>query len=237
MRLDKYLSNAGIASRSEIKKYLKTHQVTVNDVLVKQGKTQIKETKDIIKIDNQIIQYKPYYYFLLNKPKGYVSANEDDRYPTIMDFFKDLNIKGLSHVGRLDLDTTGAILITNHGKLAHFLISPKTNIKKIYNVTLDKPFSATLFDAFKKGIKLENGEICKPAKLVITSKNTVNIELTEGKYHQVKRMFRALGYEVTNLNREEFAGLNVKNCKFGEYYELNDSEINYLLLLANLSSK
>ncbi|MCQ2796058.1 MAG: rRNA pseudouridine synthase [Bacilli bacterium] len=228
MRLDRYLSNAGLASRSEIKHFFKDKRVLVNDQLVRQGKTQIDPNKDIIKVDNEVIKYKPFYYFVLNKPKGYVSANEDDKYPTIMEFFSDLNIKGLTHVGRLDKDTTGVLLITNDGKLGHFLISPKSNVKKIYSLTVDKDLDDSLVKSFKEGIILENKERCRPAKLTIINKRKAMLELTEGKYHQVKRMMRSVGYEVIDLNRDLFAFLTIKNLKPGEYYELNEEEINKL---------
>ncbi len=228
MRLDKYLSNAGIASRSEIKKVLKDKRVLVNEQIIIHGKTQINPDEDIIKLDNKIIKYKPYYYFVLNKPKGYVTANEDDRFPTVMDFFKELNIKDLSHVGRLDKDTTGVLLITNDGKLGHFLISPKSNVKKIYSLTVDKDLDDSIVNQFKDGIILENKEKCKPARLTTIDKRNAKLELTEGKYHQVKRMMRSVGYEVISLNRDLFAFLTVKNVKQGEYYELDDSEINEL---------
>lgn len=228
MRIDKYLSNAGLASRSEIKRFFKDKRVLVNEQLVRQGKTQIDPNKDIIKVDNEIVKYKPYYYFVLNKPKGFVSANEDDKYPTVMGFFASLNIKGLTHVGRLDKDTTGVLLITNDGKLGHFLISPKSNVKKIYSLTVDKDLDESIVKRFKEGIILENKEKCKPANLTIISKRKATLELTEGKYHQVKRMMRSVGYEVMSLNRDLFAFLTIKNLKPGEYYELNEEEINKL---------
>ena len=228
MRLDKFLSNAGLASRSEIKHFFKDKRVLVNDQLVRQGKTQIDPSKDIIKVDNEVIKYKPFYYFVLNKPKGYVSANEDDKYPTVMEFFTDLNIKGLTHVGRLDKDTTGVLLITNDGKLGHFLISPKSNVKKIYSLTVDRDLDESLIKQFKEGITLENKEKCKPAKLTLINKRKAILELTEGKYHQVKRMMRSVGYEVTSLNRDLFAFLTVKDLKPGEYYELTENEVNEL---------
>lgn len=228
MRIDKYLSNAGLASRSEIKRFFKDKRVSVNEQLIRQGKTQIDPNKDIVKVDNEIIKYKPYYYFVLNKPKGFVSANEDDKYPTVMDFFAPLNIKGLTHVGRLDKDTTGVLLITNDGKLGHFLISPKSNVKKIYSLTVDKDLDNSIIQQFKDGIILENKEKCRPAKLTLISKRKATLELTEGKYHQVKRMMRSVGYEVISLNRDLFAFLTIKNLKLGEYYELNEEEINKL---------
>ena len=228
MRLDKYLSNAGIASRSIIKSFLKDKRVTVNNVLILHGKVQINPDSDIIKVDDKIIAYKPFRYFVLNKPQGYVSANEDNRYPTVMSFFTDIKIKGLAHVGRLDLDTTGVLLITNDGKLAHHLIAPKANVNKIYEVTVDKDLNNNLIESFALGITLENGEICKPAKLEIISNRQARLYLTEGKYHQVKRMMRQSGYNVIKLHRSAFAFLTTKNLKPGEYYELNDEEIQKL---------
>jgi len=228
MRVDKFLSNAGVATRSQLKKYLKDKRVSVNNVLITHGKTQIDPSKDIIKVDDKVIEYKQFYYFVLNKPKGYVSANEDDKYPTVMDFFSNLKIKGLSHVGRLDLDTTGVLLITNDGKLGHFLISPKSNVKKIYNVTVDKPLTKDLINKFKEGLVLNNKEECKPSKLEIIDDTHARLTLSEGKYHQVKRMMHSVGYEVIELNRELFAFLTVKKLKRGEYYELSPDEVEQL---------
>ena len=145
-----------------------------------------------------------------------------------MDFFSSLNIKGLTHVGRLDKDTTGVLLITNDGKLGHFLISPKSNVKKIYSLTVDHDLNNSLVKQFKDGITLENKEKCKPATLTIINKKKATLELTEGKYHQVKRMMRSVGYEVTSLNRDLFACLTTKHLKPGEYYELSEEEINKL---------
>lgn len=234
MRIDKFLSNAGVATRSEIKRYFKDNRITINDVLIKQAKTQIDPNKDVVKVDDKIIEYKAFYYFVLNKPKGCVSANEDDLYPTVMDYFKDLRIKGLSHVGRLDLDTTGVLLITNDGKLGHYLIAPKFNVKKIYNIVVDKDLDESIINKFQNGLTLENGDKCKPAEIKIVDNRHAKIYLTEGKYHQVKRMMRSVGYEVIELHRELFAFLTTKNAKPGEYYELSESEINDLKKLVNL---
>lgn len=225
MRLDKLLAEAGFGTRSEVKHILKDKRVSVNDSVVTQGKFQIDAVKDIVELDNKIIRYKPYRYFLLNKPAGYVSANTDDRYPTVLSFFDDLHIKGLTHVGRLDKDTTGVLLITNDGKLAHFLISPKSNVKKIYLLTVDKDLDPNIVKKFKDGIVLENKEKCRPVTLTIINKREARLELTEGKYHQVKRMMRAVNYEVIKLHREMFANITLGKLKPGEYIELNDDEI------------
>jgi len=228
MRLDKFLSDAGLGTRSEVKHIIRKGRVEVNDDLVIKVDKQINCDIDVIKVDKQIINYKAFHYFVLNKPKGYVSANTDDSYPTVLDLFSSLHLKNLSHVGRLDLDTTGVLLITNDGKLGHFLISPKSNVEKIYELTVDKDLESSLIDLFSKGIKLENGDECKPAKLTIIDNRHAELKLTEGKYHQVKRMMRSVGYEVVELNRKQFAFLTVKNTKQGEYYELNENEINEL---------
>ncbi|MCQ2752677.1 MAG: rRNA pseudouridine synthase [Bacilli bacterium] len=228
MRIDKYLSNIGLASRSETKRILKDHRVQVNDVVITEAKHQINPYVDVVKVDGKTMKYKDFYYFVINKPQGYVSANTDERYPTVLSFFEDLNIKGLTHVGRLDKDTTGVLLITNNGKLAHFLISPKSNVKKVYSLTVDKDLDASLVEAFKQGVKLENNEVCRPAKLIIKNAREATLELTEGKYHQVKRMMRAFHYEVIALHRDEFANLTIQNCQPGEYYELKEEQIKML---------
>lgn len=229
MRIDKYLSNAGVGSRNDVHIFLKQKRVKINGLLALKAATQIDPRKDVVTFDDNVIDYKEYRYFIFNKPKGYVSANVDDKYPTIMEFFNHLKIKGLTHVGRLDLNTTGAILICNDGGLGHYLISPKSNTEKLYKVTIDNEFNEDDITRCLEGITLENGEKTRPSKLTIIDKNIAHLILHEGKYHEVKRMMRALNHEVIELHRLRFAFLTVNDLKVGEYRELNQDEINKLL--------
>lgn len=233
MRIDKFLSNAGVGSRNDVHTLLKQKRIKINDSLVIKAAVHIDPRKDIVTLDDKVIDYKEFRYFIFNKPKGYVSANVDDKYPTIMEFFNDLNIKGLTHVGRLDLNTTGAILICNDGRLGHFLISPKSNVEKLYEVTIDNEFNKEDIDRCKEGIVLENGEKTRPSSLTIIDKNKGHLILHEGKYHEVKRMMRELKHEVVELHRIRFAFLTVDDLMCGEYRELNNDEINKLLEYKN----
>ncbi len=228
MRLDKFLANSSLGTRNEVKAYIKKGLVKVNDLLTKNTSLNINPNCDVVMFNDEIITFKQYRYFVFNKPKGYVSANTDSLYPTILEFFSHLKIKGLTHVGRLDKDTTGLIIITNHGVLAHRLISPKHHVDKVYEVTLDKEITHDLVKLFKEGVVIDDGYKTMPADTVITGKNTLDLTLREGKYHQVKRMCRAFGYEVINLHRRSFSFLTLKDLNIGEYYELDDTEIERL---------
>ena len=234
MRIDKFLSNAGIGSRNDVHILIKQKCIRVNGNLILKAGHQIDPHKDIVTCNDVEVNFKQYRYFIFNKPKGYVSANVDDKYPTIMDFFSHLKIKGLTHVGRLDLNTTGAILICNDGKLGHHLIAPKSEIEKIYEVTIDNTFNESDIDKCLEGIVLENDEKTRPAKLEIISSNLAHLTLHEGKYHEVKRMMSKLGHEVIELHRLQFSFLRVDDLKIGEFRELNQEEIDKLLSLCRL---
>lgn len=223
MRLDKFLSNNGFGSRKDVKILIKKQNVYVNNVLIKQADFSFDPTKDIVKINDKEIEYKEFYYFLLNKPKGYISATEDYKQNTVLDLLPEFSHLDLFPVGRLDKDTTGTLLITNDGQLAHALLSPKKHVDKVYIATLDKDIPPSIIKDFENGIILDN-ELTLPAKLEILEKNIAKVTLHQGKYHQVKRMFSHFGLEVIELHREKFAFLNVDNLPLGEYRELTLEE-------------
>ena len=228
MRLDKFLSNNGFGSRKDVKLLIKKQNVYINDTLIKQADYSFEPTKDIVKVNDQIVKYKEFYYFLLNKPKGYISATEDYKQNTVLDLLPEYSLLDLFPVGRLDKDTTGTLLITNDGQLAHALLSPKKHVDKVYIATLDKDIPSSIINDFEKGIILDN-ELTLPAKLEILEHNVAKVTLHQGKYHQVKRMFSHFGLEVIELHREKFAFLTVDNIPLGTYRELTLEEEQQIL--------
>lgn len=223
MRLDKYLANSGVGSRSIVKRLIKDKRVKVNGEIIRSDSFNVDETKDIVLFDDLEVKYKEFYYILLNKPQGYVSAVIDNVYPVVIDLVEEYKFAKLSPVGRLDVDTTGALLLTNDGELAHKLISPKYRVDKEYKVEVDKKLDPSLVEKFKNGILLDE-ELTLPSSLTILSDTCASLILHQGKFHQVKRMFKAFGYNVISLERTRFAFLDVKDITLGEYRELTSSE-------------
>ena len=200
----------------------------MNDKIVTKSDLNINPLTDSIKYDNELIEYKEFHYFLLNKPKGYLSATEDNKQNTVLDLLPEYSYLNLFPVGRLDKDTTGTLLITDDGQLAHSLLSPKKHVDKIYIATLDKDIPPSIIKSFEEGIILDN-ELTLPAKLEIISSNVGKVTLHQGKYHQVKRMFSSFGLEVIELDRIQFSFLNVNDLPLGKYRELTKEEIEELL--------
>ena len=227
MRLDKFLSTCGYGTRSQVKNLIKDKRITINNVLVTKANHILNESKDIVCIDGSEIHYQEFYYFLLHKPKGYLSATEDSRQKTILDFFYEYDYLDLFPVGRLDKDTTGAIMITNDGTLAHQLISPSYHVDKVYIATLDKDVDPSIKDEFENGIMLDH-ELTLPCKFEVIDKNVCKVTLHQGKYHQVKRMFEHFSYKVVELHREKFAFLTLDNIEVGHFRELTDTEVETL---------
>lgn len=227
MRLDKYLANSGVGSRSEVKAFIKSKLVKVNGEITKSESMNVEPGKDIVLFRDLEVIYKEFYYFLLNKPTGYVSAVIDNVYPPVTDLLPEYSFVNLFPVGRLDVDTTGVLLLTNDGDLAHKLIAPKYTVDKKYAVKVDDILKNSLIEAFKNGIELD-GEKTLPGELVIMDEHNCELTIHQGKFHQVKRMFKQFGYNVTKLDRKEFAFLNHENIKLGEYRELTTSEVNDL---------
>lgn len=227
MRLDKFLANSGIGTRSEVKRFIKDKRVKVNGEVVRSDSFNVNEAQDIVLFDDFQVKYKEFYYILLNKPQGYVSAVIDNVYPPVTDLMPEYAFAKLFPVGRLDVDTTGALLLTNDGDLAHKLISPKYHVDKVYTVEVDKKLDPRLTKAFKNGIELD-GEMTLPADLVIINDKKAELTLHQGKFHQVKRMFKKFDYEVLTLERIAFAFLTTEGLGLGEYRELTSEEENKL---------
>ncbi len=230
MRLDKMLANSGIGSRKEVKKLLKSGGVTVNGKMIKDAKLQVDPEKDLIHLFDEPVEYREFIYLMMNKPGGVVSATEDKRDETVVDLLDEAHKHFEPHpVGRLDKDTEGFLLLTNDGQLSHQLLSPKHHVPKTYFARIKGQVTEKDTEAFKNGVELEDGYKTKPGDLVILeSGETSDIELTitEGKFHQVKRMFQAVDKEVIYLKRLSMGPLVLdEELELGEYRELTEEEI------------
>ena len=233
MRLDKYISNITVYSRAETKKIIKKG-VLVNDVLVKQPDYQVDEENDEVIVDGKALIYQKYVYIMMNKPGNIISSTEDKKEITVIDILseKDCLFKPFP-VGRLDKDTEGLMLLTNDGDLAHKLISPKKDVIKKYYVEVDGKLKDEHIETIKDGVVLEDGYKTKCAILEILDiseyKSSAYISITEGKFHQVKRMMKALGTTVTYLKRLSIGTLILdENLKLGEYRYLTEEELKNL---------
>lgn len=231
MRLDKYLAEMGVGTRQEVKKQIRQGKAAVNGTVVKAADTKIDETSDEVTICGRNISYVSYEYYMLNKPAGVVSATEDRRDTTVIDLIKEKKRKDLFPVGRLDKDTEGLLLITNDGDLAHRLLAPKKHVDKVYYAKIDGMVTEEDVKRFAEGIDIgaEEEEMTRPAKLDImrsAEESEIRLTIHEGKFHQVKRMFLAVGKEVTYLKRERMGTLCLdENLKPGEYRLLTEEEI------------
>ena len=233
MRLDKFISTTTTLSRAEAKKVIKKG-ILINDKLIKTPDYKIDEFKDQVIVNGNRLVYQKYVYIMMNKPKDTVSATEDAIERTVVDILRDEDrIYKVFPVGRLDKDTEGLMLLTNDGELAHKLISPKKDVEKKYYVEVSGELKDEHLEIVKEGVTLEDGYRCKPARLEIldTSEGNskANIFITEGKFHQVKRMMKSLGTTVTYLKRLSIGSLKLdENLKLGEYRYLTDDELNKL---------
>lgn len=232
MRLDKFLTELGVGSRSEVKKLLKAGQVTVNGEKVGKPEQKIDENKDVVCYQGKILTYQQFEYYMFHKPAGCVTAVTDAMHKTVMDYMKDLARKDLVPVGRLDIDTEGLLLITNDGQLSHELLSPTKHVPKTYYAKIDGIVTDEDVNLFEKGVDIGEKKLTKPAKLTILVSDTCSeIELTisEGKFHQVKRMFEAVGKKVVYLKRISMGNLSLDaNLSAGEYRPLTEAEIERL---------
>ncbi|WP_055227341.1 pseudouridine synthase [Clostridium baratii] len=230
-RLDKIISNLGYGSRKEIKAIARKGLIEVDGVIVKDSSMNVDPEKSVIKINGEEIFYREYIYLMMNKPDGVISATHDNRDETVIDLLEiDHQAFDPFPVGRLDKDTVGLLLLTNDGELNHRLISPKWKVDKVYYAKIDKKVTEKDIEAFKKGITLDDGYVCKEAKLEILNSSDegseINLTIQEGKFHQVKRMFEAVDKKVVYLKRIEFGGLSLdEELEEGEYRELTEEEL------------
>lgn len=233
VRIDKMLSNTGFGSRKEVKKLLKTGDVKINGTIVKDPQTHLLPDSDQVTVHGELVAYKEYIYLMMNKPNGVISATEDANDGTVIDLLEmeDLIYQPFP-VGRLDKDTVGFLLLTNDGQLAHRLLSPKKHVPKTYYAKIEGHVSEEDVNTFKNGVTLDDGYRTKPASLTIISsgpQSEIELTITEGKFHQVKRMFAAVDKRVTFLMRIKMGSLPLdESLKPGEYRELSEEEINAL---------
>ncbi|MBC2015251.1 rRNA pseudouridine synthase [Listeria welshimeri] len=227
MRLDKLLSHTGFGSRKEVKPLLKSGAVVVNGTIQKDSKTQVNPDKDEIIVHGTPVVYQEFVYFMLHKPQNVVSATEDNVSETVIDLLaQEDTITNPFPVGRLDKDTEGLLIITNDGTLAHNLLSPKKHIDKTYYAKIDGEVLLEDVKAFAEGIALDDGYICKPARLEIINPNEIKVTIQEGKFHQVKRMFAARGKTVSYLKRISMGQLQLdESLELGEYRPLTETEL------------
>ena len=225
-RLDKVIVSQTEYSRKQVKELIKQKKITVNGEIVSKSDIKIDSKTSDIKIDGIKIDIKKQVYLVLNKPEGYISATEDKTAKTVLDLVPSKYLhRELFPVGRLDKDTTGLMIITDDGEFSHNILSPKKHIKKTYNVTIDIEMSEKMVEEFKNGIVLNDGK-CKEAILKITGKNTGIVTLTEGRYHQIKRMFGCFGAKVIKLQRIGMGNFNLpEDLKLGECRELKEEEL------------
>ena len=232
MRIDKYLANMNVGSRKEVHQLIKKGIVAVNGTTVKTPKQQVKES-DQVTVNGDAVAYQKYHYFLLNKPKGVLSATEDRSQPTVISILAPQDrYQGIVPVGRLDKDTTGLLLLTNDGQLNHELLAPGKHVDKVYRAEIAGVANDTTVKAFASGMTLGDGTKLQPAELKILSqdeehdRSTTEIKIREGKYHQIKRMFGAVGMKVVELERISMGKLTLPaNLKRGEYLELKLEDI------------
>ena len=236
MRLDKYLVACAVGSRTEVKNFLKSGRVTVNGKKEKSAKLQINEETDEICFDGQKLTYEEFVYYMMNKPQGVISATEDPKHKTVLDLLDDLaRSKEVFPVGRLDIDTHGLLLLTNDGKLAHALLSPKRHVDKTYLAQVKGIMTDEDIETFAQGIPLKDFT-CQPAKLELVSidrekeESLVRVTIAEGKFHQVKRMVAYCGKEVVDLQRLTMGTLTLdEDLKRGEWRRLSKEELEGLL--------
>lgn len=233
MRLDKFLANAGQGSRKEVKKILKDGMVKVNGNLIKDSKIHIDPFHDEVTIQGELITYREFVYLMMNKPAGVISATEDLHEETVIDLLdpEDQVLEPFP-VGRLDKDTEGLLLLTNDGQLSHRLLSPKKHVPKTYYAVIQGEVTEEDVIRFKQGVVLDDGYHTKPGELVILKsgiRSDIELTITEGKFHQVKRMFEAVGKKVIYLKRTKMGPLILDDSlKLGEYKELSDDDVSLL---------
>ncbi|MBQ8388471.1 MAG: rRNA pseudouridine synthase [Clostridia bacterium] len=226
MRLDKFFSTTGTLTRSEATRAIRGKRVTVNGMAAQKADMKIDPDLDVITLDGQRVTYQRYTYVMLNKPKGYVSATDDSRLPTVLDLLPEKYKRlGLFPCGRLDRDTTGLMLLTDDGELAHFLLSPVSHVPKTYAYESASPLTAADAERLENGVDIGEKTLTKPAHLEYDGKSG-RITLAEGRYHQIKRMFEAVGNKITELERVTLGPLSLDPAlERGEWRELTEQEI------------
>lgn len=232
-RIDKVLANLGYGSRKDIKKMCKSGEVTIDGEVIKDSSSKFDPENSLIKVNGEEVIYREYIYLMMNKPQDVISATHDNLHETVIDIIDD-QFKAFDPfpIGRLDKDTEGFLLISNDGKLAHKLLSPKKHIGKTYYAEVEGRVTEEDIESFKEGVYIDDNYKTLPAKLkILESGEQSKIELTimEGKFHQVKRMFQAVDKQVIYLKRLSMGVLELdKTLELGEYRELSETELEEL---------
>ena len=230
VRLDKWLSEKSSLTRSEAKDALKKGRVLVNGEPSKDPSLKLNTEKDEVVLDGHSLLYEEHVYFVLNKPAGYVTSTSDSDGVNVMSLLNGEVIKNLFPVGRLDKDTEGLLLITDDGELSHRLLSPKKHVNKTYYVECQSPISDSELESLINGVDIGDETPTKPAEVARVDDKTIKLTITEGRYHQVKRMLEAVDNKVTYLKRLSFGNLILDelNVNPGEYIKLGASQIEEL---------
>lgn len=237
LRLDKYLADMGLGTRSEVKGMIRSGRILVNGQRARSADIKIDPDEDEVMCDQMPVTYVHYEYYMLNKPAGVISATEDRREKTVVDLIDANQRKDLFPVGRLDKDTEGLLLITNDGQLAHQLLAPKKHVAKVYYAKVAGTVTEEDADIFANGVVIDETLTALPAKLDILSVtdkdcspvSEIKIEIYEGKFHQVKRMFEAVGKKVIYLKRLSMGPLCLdETLACGQYRKLSEDEIQML---------
>lgn len=225
-RLDKIISTQTSYSRKEIKKLARQGDITVNGIVCKTSDIKVDPDVDVIKVCGSVIEYKQYVYYMMNKPKGVLSASNDKTAKTVIDILpKELFRKNLFPAGRLDKDTTGLLIITDDGDFAHRMLSPSKKVYKHYIATVDKELCSDLKSKFEEGIVLEDGTVCQKAFFEKLDDRRALVKICEGKFHQVKKMFAACLYTVVDLERVQIGDLKLdSSLAYGETKMLTKNE-------------
>jgi len=228
-RIDKIIASQGQYSRSDVKKLISKKQVAVNGEVVKSANVKADPLTDRITVKGVALDFKRNVYLMLNKPKGYVSATEDRDHQTVLELVpSEFAGRDIFPAGRLDRDTTGLMIITDDGALAHNILAPKKHVQKIYHVELDIPVTEEMARGFAEGVELNDG-VCKEAGLEIVGEYAARVTLKEGRYHQIKRMFGCYGAKVVELHRLAIGNLHLPDdLAVGECRELTEEELKLL---------
>ena len=228
-RIDKIIASTGIMSRKEVKKSAKERRILLNGNVIKDCSVKAK-ADDVLTLDGNVIEYKKHVYVMMNKPKGYVCSTDDPSSPIVNELLcPEFQRLELFSIGRLDKNTTGLIILTNDGALAHKLLSPTKHVDKKYSFEAKHPLKTEYIKVFHDGVKLEDGTICRPAVLEITGEKYGTITIHEGKFHQIKRMFEAVGNKIVALERLSIGSVVLdKALNYADFRRLTEDEISAL---------
>ena len=229
LRLDKFLCDVGMGTRTDAKEFLKKGLVTVNGAVQKRYEFKVNPDTDVVTCEGKTLHYQQFYYYMLHKPAGVVTANEDKTDKTVMSLLEGAAGRDLFPVGRLDKDTEGLLLITNDGELSHALLSPKRHVPKTYLVEVPKKLNMEQIEALEQGVDIGDDKLSLPASVEVVDDTHIHLTICEGRFHQVKRMLKAVGSEVLYLKRVAFGPLTLdETLQKGSYRALTEEEITNL---------